>query len=330
MASGGCTTPTTWYGEGTEGNACFPDGTCDSGLECRASVCTRPITTETDGGPRLEHPVGDGRPVPLDLVPPPSEARPCANPPPAPELDPVVANTHHQTAVIRGRAAGAQGVLITGGVDPQSAYVQEGGFCLEVVLSPDATSTLMIVAVDEEGCTSTPVGVKISQSQLVNQQLFAGLRPEVSIEPDLGKNGELVDGKTNKAVSFSFWDVTSACDNFFYMWFDLTDSFIVDSVVVHYPQRPNFTAYLQCWQLLGSTEYFPSAPEPGHPQWFVLAEASNTTESVELTIPIPGVAVRHLALLSFENAAKGYAEIFEFTEIKAFGHEVLPPPETCN
>lgn len=331
MAIAACTSQTTWYGEGTEGQACFPDGTCDPGLECRAGVCTRPITTVNDGGPRADLPRRDRPSVAEDwgLPPPPPDMQPCPNPPSAPVLEPLASSTFHPTVVIRGSASGAQEVRITGGADPQSVHPQDDRFCAEVTLTPNATSQLSSVAVNAEGCVSPPVEVKVSQMQVVSRNLLSGLVPEVSVYPDLGKPPELVDGKTNKSVNFSFFDMTAACDNYFYLWFDLKQLFVVESFTVKYPSRTNFTAYLQCWQLLGCTEQYPFSPEPWHPQWFSMAEDSSTTESVELNIPLGGMVTQHLALLAFENAAKGYNEAFEFTEIEAYGHEVLPPPETC-
>src|SRR5215470_9604711 len=99
-ALAGCGPSAPMQPQGSEGGACFPDNTCDDGLECQSGVChaaglpdastqPRPDARVVPDAPRADARPGgaDAAPGGADAAPGPADApaHPDAPPPPPPD-----------------------------------------------------------------------------------------------------------------------------------------------------------------------------------------------------------------------------------------------------
>jgi hypothetical protein len=328
LCLGGCTAAAPWGLEGTAGAPCFPDGTCDPGLACRAGVCRAGVTPEDaqhpaegprrDGGPALERERRDGAP-------------PCATPPPPPVVLPYAKTTVLEQVVIKGSAPGAV-VVLASGAGSKTAPVVNDLFCLELALKKNAQNGFELRARDAAGCLSDPVFVGVVQTAPGPVNLLYGLTAKTKNPPDEGTLATLTDGKTGgDPVVFSFSDpelTPSSCDNYEHLWFDLGTLQTFDQLVVRYPQKSGFKYYLTCWELLVSKAAAPAPPDPKHPDWVSVKLAQSGSPS-QLSVAVPGTQARHVALLLYEDGGSGFFETFELTEVEAWGLTAAPPAETC-
>jgi hypothetical protein len=337
----GCTSPAPWGAEGSEGEACFPDGACDPGLACIDGRCRRAQGPDL-GLPDLALDLGvpaDGR-RPGERPPPkPDGARPdkppsCPLPPPPPLLLPYPKSTVHAKVVLRGSAVGAKQVLVSGGKLSGVKTVSvawNSSFCVEVELVLGATSNFLLLARDAKGCLSSATSAVVTQASPAPVNLLAGLLASTKDPPESGLVSYLTDGQTSQVVKFSFNDpeVTGGeCDNNEHLWFDLGSTQPVDQVIVKYPVKGGFKYYLTCWTLLASNQIAPAPPDPKHPDWKIVKQATSGSAQ-PLTISIPGTPARHLALIMYEDNATGIWETFELTEVEAWGTPGAAPPDSC-
>ncbi|MCC6748953.1 MAG: hypothetical protein IT371_14940 [Deltaproteobacteria bacterium] len=324
LALGGCTVRAPWAGEGLEGNACFPDQTCDPGLRCVNARCTRNGSASDGGGS------GDGGVSDLYTVDQPPGC--TGTTVPTPTLEPVAPSTQHLRVAVSGRARGARELEVRGGGKTVRMTLAGERFCLEVDLQPGVTNSFLVVAVSDRGCTSQPANFSIVQQPTTSPNRLLGKRPESNVVPDKPLT-RLTDGLYDQSVRLSFFDAdppgSAVCNDYAYLWFRVSNELqTIDQVTVRYPSRGNFSSYATCWTLLGSELKDPPAPNPSLPDWAVLAKAT-TTSSGTLTIPVPSAKVRHLALLLFEDGGSGVYETFELTEVEARGGGDLPPYQGC-
>ena len=325
-----CTEPAPWSREGTEGRACFPDETCDPGLDCVGGTCVR-AGSPGDGGADL--PDGLRR---EDAKGDRSADRPgaCAAPPAAPALLPHPAITAQATVPIRGQAPGAKEVVISGGKVMRTGAVVLGLFCVEVELYPNALTKLEVVARDAKGCESAPTTTQVAHTAPAPQNLLSGKVASVNIYQQSGALSLLTDGQSSASVKFAFYDaeVTTTCDTFQAIRFNLSSTQQVDEVVVKYPQKAGFKGYAACWDLWVSTKTSPEMPTNDGDSWksdWTLAKQSSTQGAGDLKIPLSSTQARYLALLLYEDDNTGMWESFEIAEIEAWGPSAVPPPDTC-
>lgn len=327
LCLGGCTAAAPWGLEGTAGSPCFPDGTCDPGLECVAGVCAAGPRSDaqqpTDGSPRdrpgaAERERRDG-------------ALPCATRPPPPVVLPYAKTTVLEQVAIKGSAPGAVEV-VAAGAGSTTAPVLNDLFCLVLALKKNTQNGFELRARDAAGCLSDPVFVGVVQTAPGPVNLLYGLTAKTKNAPDEGTLASLTDGKTGgDPVRFSFSDpelTPSSCDNFEHLWFDLGTTQTFDQLVVRYPQKSGFKYYLTCWELLVSKAASPAPPDPKHPDWTSVKMMQSGSPS-QLSVAVPGTQARHVALLMYEDGGSGFYETFELTEVEAWGLTPAPPAETC-
>ncbi len=311
---GACTQAAPWSGEGREGGSCFPEGSCDPGLVCKAGVC-KAATTRSDLG------------TPTDSRPPPDRGQRDGPPTcslPAPLVDLLPKTTPHDKAALRGAAPGATRVEASlGGKIFGVPVSSDGTFCLLIAL-PNVPQpvTFNVVSIHEPtACRSPSVKVTTQRVRLEPKNVLAGLHAVATNAKD--PLDRLTDGKTSGAhVEFSFWDSTSECDASAVVRFRLKQSALIDRVVVHY--APTSSRYASCWKLFGSTFAVPP-PAQG---WTKLAEAKKDNEKVKLEIKV-GQQLRHLALRLYEDGGHGLYETFLLTEIEAWTSTAPPPFVGC-
>jgi hypothetical protein len=323
--SSGCTEPNAHFGEGNEGAACRPDGTCQASLRCVQNRCVHdePMQDDMmilpDGSRTGDLTLSRDQGLPHDGT--------CATKPTAPVLKSFPVSTTSTTIPLQGTAKKAKRVVVTGGATTQIQDVVSDAFCVEVELKPAAANNLQVVAVDEQGCYSQPTTAIIQQINQSGANLLLG---KMATASDV-KNGTLnllTDGYTKDWLRISFYDPTPVCDYFAYVAFDLGSTQIVDKVVVKYPAGPAFDHYVTCWDLLGSFKKDPVEPYPTDPDWFVIKQA-NTTPSGELSISLGKMQVRHLALILYQDGVSSLSETFDIAEIEAYSGATSPPPLHC-
>lgn len=294
---------------------CFPDDTCDPGLQCEHGRCVsatqgRDASSESpvDGPLRADVPAG------------------CIEGPPPPTLGELPPSTSHQTIPVQGEAHGAARVLVTGGATAQVADVADGTFCLEVALMPGTVNHLEVVGVDAEGCAGQPAVVEVAQEEAAQKNLLLGLEGVSSDEPKVGHVRLLTDGMTAEAVTFWFYDLSPQCDLAVTVSFELEAEALIREVRVKYPAGPAFKHFLACWALLVSTEEAPPSPDPTAPGWMEVARSEDETSDAELVIPVQGASARHLALMMYQDGKKSLWETFDLLEVEAWGALGAPAP----
>src|SRR5262249_16323631 len=83
-ALAGCGPSAPMQPQGSEGGACFQDGTCDDGLECQSGVCHAAGLPDASMQPRADARVGADAPR-ADAARPARRPPPPAAPPPPPD-----------------------------------------------------------------------------------------------------------------------------------------------------------------------------------------------------------------------------------------------------
>lgn len=283
----GCTTVAPWAGEGTVGQDCFPDDTCDPGLTCSAGTCVAKLSSCSLAG--------------------------------TPAIDAVPSQTPYLRVPISGEApVGATAIEVSGAGDLRVATVTQRRFCLEVPLLDERT-TLEVRARDAEGCVSEASTVEITRDPAVTNVL-AGLVPQGQWSRTITS---LTDGEVSTSLRLSFTDPgepPEICDDYTYVWFALPNPTPIARVVVYYPDVPNFSDYALCWALIGSDQGVVDAPWPvvGRTQWDVIAQSTSGSPNTLVIDMAEPIEVQHLALLMFENGVAGDVEAFEIAELEAW------------
>lgn len=312
-----CTERTPWAGEGTEGFACFPEGSCSSGLRCVQGIC-RSLTL-----------VDDASVSPRDRGMPNVDQTGCLDPA-APLIDNAPSETTHPKIALTGTVAtGVSSITVQSPSDRQTVALQSTSFCVEVTLSPGQPNRITVIA-NVDDCHSRPATVEVTQKARRTENLLLGVLPYAKDKP-ASELIKLTDGVLTNAVHFSFsdFDVSGpVCDNSDYVYFGFASQTTIAKVIVRYPDEPAFTDYLACWQLLGS----PRQQVPQNNQWQLLAQSDRTTDTRELIIEVdPPQDVMHLALVMMENGEDflTFDESFRLAEIEAYGSSAVPPYVGC-
>ncbi len=320
----GCTRPAPWGLEGGEGEACFPDETCDPGLACQVGVC---VTGEpADGGVDLRR---DGK-LKVDLR---RDQAPGCVPPPTPTVINPPKTTTAKSVALKGTAPKATEVSVMGGSGVVTAKVVAGLFCIVVPLLENNVNKLIVSSSSGKGCSSPTVELSVGQVAPGPVNYAWGKLAATAAQPAVGLVSWVTDGQTGQLVRFSFADPevsAGTCDYNEYLWLDLGAQQILQQLVVKYPKKSGFKNYLDCWKLVVSNKIAPSAPDANHPDWKVIAkgETGAGTPS-DLYVQLGGVQARHAALIMYEDGGTGYYETFEIAEVELWGNEQEPPGATC-
>lgn len=303
----GCTELAPWAKEGSAGFPCFPEKTCDDGLTCTAGICLGA------GGSGCEL----GSPIAIDPIP---EA------------------TVHERVVVRGTVgsspsgqAEASEVIVTAGDNVQRIAAGPGWtFCADLPLLPDGPTQISVVARNDDGCVTEPLGATVTYNPN-GTNVVAGLVPRGL----LPRVETLTDGDTDTTQVFSFNDRrdppdAEICDTYSYLWFALDAPVTMHRMIVRYPPRADFVNYILCWSLLSSNAASPGVPFPARSDtWSVIGQsAEGRREQLVYDFPQP-VSARHIALLVFEDGQRGEVESFELSEVELYSPSEEPPYAGC-
>jgi hypothetical protein len=312
-----CTTAAPWGAQGTEGDSCFPDQTCDRGLVCLNQVC-QAVGGGDDGG----LPENDASPQCPVVAPP--------------VLDPVPETTPHEAIAIGGTTGeDAVAVVISEGSQSLTIPVPTRVFCVELPLDPQRTVQFEVAAVDARGCASSPATVTVTQRVDLGRNVLAGLTRPFYSGTLGGSLDRLTDGDTSTSASLSLRDRDEdpdECGDSVYLWYRLPQAELVDRLIVRYGQQLDNADYLRCWALYvnPSPTAELSQPGPGNPDWQEVGGSSRGASSDFLfRFPSPR-DVGQLALVMFEDGNfQSEQERFTIAELEALTPSNEAPFEGC-
>jgi hypothetical protein len=324
---GACKEQATWFGEGTEGNTCFPDNTCDDGLRCENGRCVRGQIQQDSGPIRPDvRPPSDSSLA--DAFQPPDQEG-CGKAGSPPTLGDHPNETDRMLVAIKGTATGMDKVAVFGGAATQYEDIRNGSFCVLVKLKANVLNRLQIVSIDAKGCYSKAALANVTQvNQAQSNILLNNVAVKEGTSPEQGDLAELTDGNLTKIVKYSFVDPTPQPDLHADIIFNLQGKKTLEKVVVRYPKKGNFTSYLSSWDLLISLENNPQYPARNSKDWKVVKD-SDTGTSNDLEISIPNTEATHFALFLYQDGTTAPNEYFEITEIEAYSLGKTTPPPTC-
>lgn len=304
-----CTERAPWGLQGTAGEACFPDNTCDPGLFCEFATCVVE-RSGSDAGVLSDAGTGCRTSAQIKLT----------------FLPRVLSGMGK--VVVRGKVDSSIETVRVGNAEhSEQVSVGANRFCAEFPLASGERERLAIVGLDSDGCTTDPIWIEVDGTLGVN--MLAGRAPTA---PWTTPIYALTDGVADTSVQLSFADAgdppgVDICDNFTYIWFSLPDSTVIDRFEVRYPEgSEEAKRYAVCWSLMSSVVADLQPPiDIAGDLWRVIAQSTQGRED-GLTVQLPdgGVRMRQLALLLFEDAQSGSTELFEIGEMAAW----MPPSDS--
>lgn len=320
LVTAGCTDRAPWAGQGTVGNDCFPESTCERGAACIAGRCQ---TIGFSGRPGA-----DAGPLPLPLSCP-GLARPRVDAPPA--------TTPHLRVALSGQATTpAVALLIAGVGEPRIVpLATNGAFCEEFALSPGKTARFELLALDGRGCASAPTVAEVGQRASVGSNVLAGIVPFANGEVR-GPLSRLTDGDPASFSEIAFRERGAAgtpnsdCDASVYLWFPLAAPAEVTQLVLRYPPEGLGARYLRCWSLLSSTAAASDVARPaiGASGWRALG-GMKAGAAGDFLFNFPAQRVTQLALLLFEDGNESDDETFAIAELEALRSQQGPAFVGC-
>lgn len=316
----GCTAEAPWGAQGTVGESCYPEATCDRGGACVAGRCQ---AIGTSGRPGAD---GGTRPLPVGC---PGLARP--------QLDAVPETTAHPRVALSGQLRAPAVALLIAGAGKQRLVPlpSDGQFCEELSLPGGQTTRFELLALDGQGCASAPTVVQIAQRPAAGSNVLAGIVPFANGEVR-GALSRVSDGDVTTFSELAFREragagaTNSDCDNGVYIWFPLREPAEVSKLVVRYPSEGAGTRYLSCWSLLSSNATTSNVARPaiGATGWRALGGMQDGSGD-DFLFSFPPQRVTQLALLLFEDGSDSDEETFAIAEIEALRSEQGPAFVGC-
>lgn len=310
-----CTTAAPWGKQGTAGQPCYPELTCDRGLVCLKQTCTV-------------------IPDPGNVINPSPDLSPSCPTSDPPLLQGVPATTPYLQVPIQGTAsAGTVVVIVSGESEAHGLTVAQNEFCTEMSLTRGQSSDFEVASVDADGCASPTLRVTVAQRQPTGKNVLAGLKPFTSGDRQ-GEPSVLTDESTQTSLRLSFRDhnlPTDACDASVYVWFALPQRETIDQVEVRYPAGGAGSRYMRCWALVTADGTSADVDQPaiGAYGWRSVGGSQNGTSS-DFRFNIPDRAVSQLALLMFEDGdSTSEEETFDLAEVRAYSPATVEPYQGC-
>lgn len=287
-----------------------------------------------------------------DVMPPLPDAP--ARCPDTPSLTaPVIDNQPLVTAQLRqplrGRAPGAH-MLIAKGAMGLSSPVQvgdNGSFCIEVDLMPDAPNQITLTPYDINGCEGIPIRTNLTHKSAPKQtntgqtgvhNVAHGQPISASTNAKTGSVSLLNDGDPKSWAQFEMFDpeLGKDCSNR-HVWIrvDLGKVYTVSKAKLRWgPLAASDKYYASCFVVLLSTKHSPVDPDPRHQDWVVAYQATDAGAE-DQSISFNPQAARWAAVLLSENATTDWMQYEKFAvgEIEIHGQDPnvvpTPPADTC-
>ena len=259
---------------------------------------------------------------------------------PGPILEGFESPTSFGRYPFRGTAAGAVLMTAKGGAGSAApAQVDEDGrFCIEVPLVPDATNALTFAGLDRRGCPGQTTSVSIRHqpapgsdagTSSANLALGATISGDT---PDKGALEDAIDGDASTAVELSFADFDpfgSSCNASAVVRLDLGKVFSISSIRIRWASSPG-DYYAACYKVLVSAAAAPGDPAPDSLDWDVVVDVSDGDAGLQSHDIVPHSASA-LALLLYEDAGYGIYETFQLAELEVVGRDPdATPPAPSN
>lgn len=239
--------------------------------------------------------------------------------------------TPHDHVAVRGTVgSNATEVVVASGTKVERLPAASGSFCAEIPLNETGATEISVVARDDSGCVSAPQIFPVTYSPN-GVNVIAGLTPRGLVP----RVESLTDGDTSTTQTFSFSDArdppdAEICDTYTYVWFALPQPETIQRMIVRYPEGENFTSYVLCWSLLVSNERAPGVPFPARSDaWSVVGQSVEGRRNALVYDLEQPTTAQHVALLLFEDGARGETEHFEISEIELYGPPVVIPYVGC-
>lgn len=245
--------------------------------------------------------------------------------------------TCHTTQPFRGKAPGADRVVVLGGAGTaQPALVgSDGSFCVEVQLTPDSMNTLTFSAVDPGGCPGQSLQQKIEHracaqagtgaAAAINAALGATIS---SPDPDQGDRTDLVDGKSATVVKYvGGWGIAAAGIR---IDIALAKAMAVERIIVRWDDaNGDGCDYGKEYKLYASDAVGPG--QVGDGDWTLVQEIKDG-DGGEDSFELSTSGTRHVGLRLDQNGCSGWSEGFALREIEVWATDPatpVAPPDRC-
>ena len=251
--------------------------------------------------------------------------------------------TSYARLPLRGTCAKASKITAKGGAGTFQADVGSSSkFCIELTLLPDTSNSFTLHCLDGQGCPGPPL--KISINHKTTPKSDAGINVPINLAknqpitslpaPKSGSLKSVVDGKIGSFASFEFWDRDiigpGEFDNCSWIKVDLGKSYTVSEFkITWYSQQKYGQGYVI---LTSSTTATDPKCDKANVGWQVQKQ-EKAGDYKPQSIKISPVAARWVALLMYEDEAKGFYEYFDLDEFEVWGQDPdatpPPPPDKC-
>lgn len=288
--------------------------------------------------PGIEH--YDSGVIPQDDL----EADGLASCPPADtltvNLDSPPATTCQARQPFRGKAPGADRVVVTGGTGAAQPVTvgADGSFCIEVQLSQDTDNAVTFHPVDASGCPGQSLVQTIQHASCSATDVTAAADNKALGATVLGSgthkgdSADLVDGKLDTVVEYQGggWGFDDASTK---IHIALGKPIQVEKIVVRWrDEQGNGCDYGKEYWVATSGVADPGKLESSGAYWTKLQDISDGDGAEDSFTLSDKPTVQHIGLRLKNNGCSGWHETFALREVEVWGRDpsaATPPPDKC-